>query len=411
MPLSMTAAKLSGEGKQSDVGVRRGIVGARLPREGASKGGGQITREICEINNADGSSHCQSPIRGTASLEDMTQKGRIVPPVATTWSGGSNWTQSPRGSGIQPMSGTRKLEAPRAAVVKRQRQVDALREDDQRRIQSKVEERKQWRDDRFSRLLCGIRDGTSQVAEVMLDMPRREIEDETHRSGISSDWHENVFHLMECQLYDYMNPPYRNEQHHLAGSKSVGFLKPSWQFRLHPDADPLKKQLTEHLEEEAFDREAKAFLGQGLAASRSSPDLRRATSAPSACPWARSRPVLEPTEWDGARLQTLPCGRYVAEPGALPLGRRTACAPPEKDGVVAAGRRSIRAGPRAVAHGDGGLLRRDGGPARWGRGEAAQQRSAMGASSGAPAQDHYTYERGSRVTDMEFPLGKRLYPR
>ena len=78
-----------------------------------------------------------------------------------------------------------------------------------------------------------------------------------------------------------------------------------------------------------------------------------------------------------------------------------------RDGVATAGKRTVRVGPRAVAHSDPGLLD---GHDRGSRGEAAQHWTRQGASSGAPAQDHYTYEVGARVTDMEFPLGKKLFP-
>ena len=44
------------------------------------------------------------------------------------------------------------------------------------------------------------------------------------------------------------------------------------------------------------------------------------------------------------------------------------------------------------------------------RGESIKYKSALGAGNGAPMQDHYTYERGEKVTDNEFPLGKMIFP-
>mmetsp|Transcript_35177 Transcript_35177/g.64235 ORF Transcript_35177/g.64235 Transcript_35177/m.64235 type:complete len:103 (+) Transcript_35177:3-311(+) len=77
-------------------------------------------------------------------------------------------------------------------------------------------------------------------------------------------------------------------------------------------------------------------------------------------------------------------------------------APSEMDGVEAAGKRTTRAN----GHRDLGILK--GNVAA--HGEASLSKTMLGASSGAILQDHYQFETGTKVLDMEFPLGKRTFP-
>jgi len=73
----------------------------------------------------------------------------------------------------------------------------------------------------------------------------------------------------------------------------------------------------------------------------------------------------------------------------------------ESDGVPAAGKTKMRFERNLL-----GML--EGSAAR--AGHAARCRRADGASSGAPCQDHFSYEQGSAVVDEEFPVGKRCFP-
>lgn len=74
--------------------------------------------------------------------------------------------------------------------------------------------------------------------------------------------------------------------------------------------------------------------------------------------------------------------------------------PPEFDGVEAAGKRKTR-----WARNDLGVLK--GSIAK--RGETFSFKRDLGASSGAPAQDHFTFEANQKVTDTEFPVGKKMW--
>lgn len=83
--------------------------------------------------------------------------------------------------------------------------------------------------------------------------------------------------------------------------------------------------------------------------------------------------------------------------------RRGGCGvhlPDESDGHWVAGTRRSR-----VGHRDMGILKGNVGS----RGESSEFKTQQGASCGAPAQDHYSYEKSKEVTDMEFPPGKKAW--
>mmetsp|Transcript_33228 Transcript_33228/g.72429 ORF Transcript_33228/g.72429 Transcript_33228/m.72429 type:complete len:249 (-) Transcript_33228:66-812(-) len=235
--------------------------------------------------------------------------------------------------------------------------------------------------------------------------------EEARRKSLHATWDEKVYQPLATQAFEHMNAPCRRVQHALAGSKSVGFLMPEEPFRLSAslEEDPLRGEILDHAWEEAFDREATELLRAGL----SSPALRSAAAGGptrrQAPPRARSRPVLEPTAWGQEEWRGTRYAHQVEQGPGARMGRRNGPGeiflPDDADGIAAAGTKTRRVGPSTVVHGDTGLLRGDLAT----RGEAAQQWSRLGASSGAPGQDHYTYETGSRVTDLEFPVGKRLF--
>ncbi|CAD7926724.1 unnamed protein product [Amoebophrya sp. A25] len=117
---------------------------------------------------------------------------------------------------------------------------------------------------------------------------------------------------------------------------------------------------------------------------------------------ARTRPVLEPHLWEQLRIQATPYGHFAQVCAQGPDYQKTRnFVPDETDCVPAAGKRKTR-----FTRDDVGILKgeiRD-------RGESSQHKNTFGASSAAPNQDHYTYEKGTRVVDNEFPLGKMMLP-
>merc|ERR1712080_796596 len=124
------------------------------------------------------------------------------------------------------------------------------------------------------------------------------------------------------------------------------------------------------------------------------------TIAGQVVPRARSRPTMEPALWSQERLQGTLFGHFaqIAEQGVdFKRSRRGGTnihIPDESDGVDAVGKRNTR----AFGRNDLGILKGD----TAAQGESATHKTDWGAASGAPTQDHFTYETGTRVTDIEF---------
>jgi hypothetical protein len=131
------------------------------------------------------------------------------------------------------------------------------------------------------------------------------------------------------------------------------------------------------------------------------------TQAQSMVQKSSTRPVFEPTGWGQREIQGSMFGHFaqVCEHG--PGFKRSvrsgtdAHRPDVSDGVLVAGSRRSR----VHGMGDIGTLRGD----LASLGESAQHKTMVGSSCGAPGQDHYAFETGSRVTDLEFPLGKKMF--
>lgn len=402
-----------------------------LPREGGDPGGGELhvidraLHDSCAFEEDENilqrASKHRRDFRNPGSSLGSTCSGTHVGENQDFAATGGTWTAAnsfPSPSTLTPVlsrtadswyGGAQKSTDERrakrmASLQAKHAKIEAVRRKDQERIAEKVETRKQLRQDRSERLddAVGGEDDVSFQTSMQLrefDMRATQRQCALHRA-----WEEKVFQPLATQAFEHMNPPSRS------GLKSVEFDVPNEKFRLRVglEADPLKSSLHEHDLEEAFHREATDVLSGSCcsspAGSRSSAWRRQ--------PRARSRPVLEPAEWGQNAIQATRFGRFaqIVEQGPVArLGTKGGPAavflPDETDGVRAAGTKTIRAGPREVLHHSVGVLHSEMST----RGESVRFRSHAGASSGAPVQDHYTYETGSRATDMEFPLGKRMY--
>eukprot|EP00931_Biecheleriopsis_adriatica_P019736 TRINITY_DN13375_c0_g1_i1.p1 TRINITY_DN13375_c0_g1~~TRINITY_DN13375_c0_g1_i1.p1 ORF type:complete len:466 (-),score=92.71 TRINITY_DN13375_c0_g1_i1:68-1465(-) len=292
---------------------------------------------------------------------------------------------------------------------------EAIRTFDQKNIREKNERFKELRDERFKRLLDHVADHGGLATEAAENIRHLENHQQERREELHTMWEESVHQTIAQQAFNHLNPPDRALHQRLWGSKSVSWQLPHQQRRLRVNhaEDPAKKPLMDNMRENAFHQAASSVLGH----SHSSPDIHRrsmhlqgtpGSSSPVMAPRALSRPVFEPTEWSGPALQGSLFGRFaqVCEHGPgfkrAQRGGTNVHLPDETDGVLAAGTRRHR----EHGHGDKGILK--GNTAA--NGETSDYKSHEGASSGAPAQDHFSYSSGSRVTDMEFPLGKRLFP-
>lgn len=286
-----------------------------------------------------------------------------------------------------------------ADTLVKQSKLDAQREDDAHRITQRAEARRTMRDDRFDRLVQNLAASSGVVAEIGQDLRKTEAEEFRRRQVRHDDWEEAVFQPVQSHLMQHFNtssPSSRSVSFPEAGQgkRSFGAMK-----------DPIKREMAERAQEEAFDRDASQFLSRTVPSRMT--DIGQ--TSPVSLLKARSRTTLDAASWGQLKLQALPYGSFAqtAELGPVRAWKRPGVAPDENDGVPVAGKRTVRSGPHSVRHGDLGQLRPDNAVHR---GEAAKYKTWTGASSAAPAQDHYTFRTDGVAADMEFPLGKRVFP-
>lgn len=297
-----------------------------------------------------------------------------------------------------------------ATIIAKHEKLEEKRERDRRAVLERVEFNKEQREDRFKRLLDEVMGRDSLTSLLAWEIRRREAHQEKRQKELHAAWEEKVFNPLQTQAHEKLNPQDRALLQRLAGTKSVSFEMPGDVFRLRasPHEDPVRKVLVETAKENAFHQAASAVLGQ----SHSAPDLRSLQSAPgqkpTLIPKPVSRPVLEPVEWGQVAIKGTIHGHtaQVTRNGTglrrTVKGGKDAHLPDESDGVVPAG---TRKGPNGAIN-DKGILKGDAAS----RGSASEHKNPFGSSCAAPGQDHYMFEIGSHVTNMEYPHGKRLFP-
>mmetsp|Transcript_58278 Transcript_58278/g.103494 ORF Transcript_58278/g.103494 Transcript_58278/m.103494 type:complete len:476 (-) Transcript_58278:60-1487(-) len=433
--------------------VARSPLAKRLPREGPSEGDGEMRvtkREWLQSALSAAGIDSEEPLqrlpsqagRSKKSLgasTSMTQESWALgssPSTRRTALGGSQST--PALGATAPVNGRWSWGAREAEVRKKQERMDQLRQQDQQRIADKVERRKDLRESRASRLLASTSGNFGADYETAMQLRTWAGKEEERLRDLHSEREKEVFDAIDDRLQGYLHWEQARKQQALMGQRNVAFpdsFQKEVARHLTPkrleERDPVHRPQYQHAEEEAFHREATQVI-QGLSRTAYPEWWQEPSSPHKGMPAkAMSREVLEPGNWEPIRLQGTMWGnnerlfdnpmRGTWGPGdpigqgatVLKRGGPGMFVPHEADGVEAAGKRTIRSGPHAIAHHDTGMLALRGGvggaamPAMLG--EAVLHRSSIGASSGAPMQDHYTYERGPRVTDMEFPIGKRIF--
>lgn len=293
------------------------------------------------------------------------------------------------------------------------KKVNDVRSRDSIKIRDKVERRKDARDARLQRLLHEVT-GRGLAYDTAMELRKFDADQESKIYEHYLEWDDKVFKPAASKCFNQMNH-HRPSQQMLSGRKNVGFTLPEEPFRMHVNVsqDPCKKHLLQDAQEKAFHKAAESLLGR----SQSAPDfsanidqLHERGGVVACMPRALSRPVLEPNNWSQVEIQGSAFGRFAQNCEAGEDARRFRKGGPnaflgsvgENDGAAMAGTKFSR----TRGHRDIGILRGD----LANRGESADYNNGIGASSGAPAQDHYTYEKGFAITDLEFPLGKRVFP-
>eukprot|EP00931_Biecheleriopsis_adriatica_P080191 TRINITY_DN53544_c0_g1_i1.p1 TRINITY_DN53544_c0_g1~~TRINITY_DN53544_c0_g1_i1.p1 ORF type:complete len:468 (+),score=88.81 TRINITY_DN53544_c0_g1_i1:43-1404(+) len=274
-------------------------------------------------------------------------------------------------------------------------------------IRDKVERRKDERDARTKRLIESVT-GRGLAFDTAMELHQADADRERKAYEHYLEWDDNVFKPAATKAFDHMNLD-RATQQWIRGRKSVGFDLDPFKLHVNVSKDPSRKHLLQDAQEKAFHEETEALLGR----SRSAPalvghhvqTLHDRSGMKDCMRRALSRPVLEPNNWNQVASSVFGKFNQACEMGSE--GRRMQRGGPnvhlhdESDGVAVAGtRKSKRHG-----HGDMGILREESH-----RGESNDFKTGFGASSGAPAQDHFTFERGTAITDLEFPLGKKAFP-
>lgn len=325
------------------------------------------------------------------------------------------------------------------------------RKEDQKDIREQVGKLKQMREQRFERMSDSIMDNAKLVMEAAGVLRSKESDDLRRKSSLHNTWSSDIYQPIADQLHSHLNPFNRTMRQDLRGVKSVDF-RPKRDFTVtynFTTKDPMKRNLYNAAEEDFFHRTARTVLGKN-AHSRSCPDFNR--TAPSwssmASQWSpvqgtgtsssgsnlrpselpsnltesasdlfspnqvkiprgRCKPTIEPDSTGQMALQDTLYGHFaqICEEGPgfkrLVRGGDNVFIPDEKDGISTAGK------IRTLWHGfnDVGILKGE----ECSRGESSRYKTKAGSSSGAPSQDHFSFDTSTFATTVEFPLGKKMY--
>jgi len=395
----------------------------KLPRDGL-KGGGQIrmsNRSLLESvkDEMEFLAATEKPPEGLKKSETRRPDGDTG--GANRGAAATEEHASPRAKATTKKVGGKvtQEERKRAEIFSKWQKTEDHRERDRKDIMERVEKGQERRQDRFNRMLEAVTGRDNLAYKTALALREREAHEDRRKRDLHAAWTDTVHKPLVDQADNHMNPPDRLHKQRMNGSKSVEFSLPGVVKSLVANAhdDPVRKPVVDHARENAFHQVATSLLR----GSHSAPDLLRsqqmgphdaigaAKPGPGGgvVPRATTRPVFEPTNWGQRDIQGTMFGHFaqVAEHGpgfkrAL-RGGTNAHLSDGSDMVLIAGSRKSR----TEGHGDVGILRGD----TAAQGESANYKHYHGASCAAPSQDHFTYQTGRRVTDLEFPLGKKIF--
>lgn len=356
----------------------------------------------------------------------------------------------------QDSQGRSRREVKMVGVRAKMEVKEEQRKGDQKELRERVERLKQMREQRFERLNDGIFHNDKFVMDAASVLRTKESEDFRRKSSLYNDWSATVYQPISDQLHNHLNPFNRMLRQSLRGTKSVDFdAEKNFQATCPLIKDPLKRNLHAAAEEDFFHRTARTVL-ERHPHSMSCPDLQRTNltwsaqwspaqsgsfdqgrrSSPSSAdvtpkrsdktmrrsksdstlfspnlvqlPRGRNKPTLEPELWGQMKFQDTMYGHFaqICEEGpgfrCLLRAGNNVFIPDERDGISAAGKLHTRHG----GFNDVGILK----GMECSRGESSRYKDDLGSSHGAPTQDHYTYDTSTYATNIEFPLGKKVYP-
>jgi len=197
-----------------------------------------------------------------------------------------------------------------------------LRDRDQKFIRERLEKSHDRRESRFKRLYENVTGRDNLAYKTAMALRERDAHEDHRRHELHSEWESKVYQPIATQAFERLNPKDRALEQELQGYKNVGFLLPSRkdpavpvEFRIRADvhADPSRRSLADTAWENSFHQWSHNVLGH----SRSAPSLgsclvpqdaikRGALGVP-----AKSRPVLEPENWNPVPLQGTLYGHFA----------------------------------------------------------------------------------------------------
>lgn len=323
---------------------------------------------------------------------------------------------SARGRQQAPATSRREYEAARRQreYAERHRLLQLAREDDEKRIQERLERMAHAREAKFEALVEGIHREDPLRLEVSEAIREHEAELSARRRKLLDGWDAVAAHRARPRparsssaapaqadvSHGQEEAPRRAEQPGALTGALAGAL--TSRARVHPGA----RDLHERHAEERFHRAAALALAPTPRGEASERELQRRLDDAAAARRGRARPTLEVEAWGPGQRLASPHGHFArTEPGSSSIhsARRMGTGAhgiDESDGVPAAGKSRNRFQRNLLGMLEGSLAR---------EGEAVRHRRAHGAGSGAPCQDHFLYEQGNAIIDAEFPVGKRSF--
>lgn len=280
-------------------------------------------------------------------------------------------------------------------VMLKHKKFETTRERDQKYIRLMVEVKEDQRQARMTRLVENLTGHNARNPDYQASLQLTEFLANREATVWKHylDWDKNVYGPTAKKAFFHMN------RQKFKPMTSFNMDAPSIKLYVDTTKDPAKRQLVQNASEKSFQTEADLTITGSQPAQPSFPvDMLH----------SQSRPVLEPDLW--GQYSSSVFGRFTelldprSTKAALRRSGRNVHLPPDAEtdgcGEVAGTKHS-----RLFGYNDKGILQsaRD-------RGEAQIYKNDVGASSGAPAQDHFTYEQGPEIVNLDFPPSKRVFP-
>lgn len=276
--------------------------------------------------------------------------------------------------------------------------LQAMRDEDSRMLKERAAKLTAQRTNRFEEMLEGITKEDNCRVEIADMLGKHDAKQEQKKFDLYKKWDDAIFQNIEQQLHQFV-----------ADTMPEDGVTPIPNHRC-----PMKSELHQKRREDEFRKNANMVLSEEIKNEVEEIGLRehvkrRELRQKMIKERDQTRPVFPIHNWEQLRHCSTTYGFHARDSQSLEQGgtirpaRRLgydAHLPDEDDGVPAAGKTKVRHERNCLGMLAGNVAR---------EGESARHKKPHGASSGAPCQDHYFYEKGLASVDAEFPIGKRCF--